>query len=395
VIDAYASALSLDAAALPTAANAPVRLAILDVNDDGKFDEADLHTLLDKLFTSDDTKQDYSRFDLNGDGFTGGSTTERFDLDRVGSTRFGATLYSNVMQSIEGGTVSFDENQLTDLEILCYYAYSDLYTGDPDARKQLTAGHCTISVTVDPAAVTLAPGGTQQFAATVRGTADPLVTWKVVEGDGSLTDTGLFTAGQTLGTATVRAISVVDPNAFGDATVTVSSAPLVLAGQLGQTYDLSRPDAADSCNFNEGHGNVSAFVKAQVLANGDIVIIEATGSRTVKFNGTCPCNGCDPEHLLPQVDLALTATTSGTITGGEWRGEGDLGLLILTGTLTQTRQAPDLCECTVVDPGTVITQDVVNLKGTPVLQAGRLVAIDFNSTTNSSGETTVTTGRLQ
>ena len=35
VIDAYASALSLDAASLPSAASAPVRVAILDVNDDG------------------------------------------------------------------------------------------------------------------------------------------------------------------------------------------------------------------------------------------------------------------------------------------------------------------------------------------------------------------------
>ena len=69
---------------------------------------------------------DFSQYDLNGDGFTGGSTTERFDLDRTGSTQYGTSVYSTVLQNI-GGDVSFNENQLTDLQILCYYAYSPLY----------------------------------------------------------------------------------------------------------------------------------------------------------------------------------------------------------------------------------------------------------------------------
>jgi len=43
-IDAYAPALSLDGATLPAAASAPVRLAILDSNNDGKFDDTDLDT---------------------------------------------------------------------------------------------------------------------------------------------------------------------------------------------------------------------------------------------------------------------------------------------------------------------------------------------------------------
>jgi hypothetical protein len=56
----------------------------------------------------------------------------------VGSTQYGATLYTDdVEQTIEGETIKFDENNLNDLQILCYYAYSDLYTGDTIERENL------------------------------------------------------------------------------------------------------------------------------------------------------------------------------------------------------------------------------------------------------------------
>src|SRR5262249_20452224 len=41
LIDAYAAALSIDGAALPTPSTAPVRLALLDVDDNDRFDEVD------------------------------------------------------------------------------------------------------------------------------------------------------------------------------------------------------------------------------------------------------------------------------------------------------------------------------------------------------------------
>ncbi|HUF20281.1 MAG TPA: hypothetical protein VMP00_05955, partial [Burkholderiales bacterium] len=42
-----------------------------------------------------------------------------------------------VVLPILGETRSFDETALTDMAILCYYAYSSLYTGSPDARDIL------------------------------------------------------------------------------------------------------------------------------------------------------------------------------------------------------------------------------------------------------------------
>src|SRR5207247_7907018 len=108
-----------------------IRLSILDVNDDGKFDQADVALYLNHFFldangnaVGEPAKADYSRYDLNGDGFTGGTKKARFDLDRTGSTQYGATNYATVSQAIEGNILEFSENGLTDLQILCYYAYS-------------------------------------------------------------------------------------------------------------------------------------------------------------------------------------------------------------------------------------------------------------------------------
>jgi hypothetical protein len=246
--------LSLDAVSSPSASTAPIRLAILDVDNDGQFDGDDIIAFRAAYVDPntgaevEPTTPDYSRHDLNGDGFTGGGGTERFDLDRIGSTQFGAAVYS----TLAGG---FAESSLTDVDILCFYAFSPLYEGSVDVRNQLLQGLCPITVTVDPASVTVAPGGTRQFAATVTGTADPRVTWSAT--GGTISPAGLFTAGTVAGSFTVRAASVINPNAFGESTVTVASGVLsngfiavggtnapaghIRAAVFATGFDLTRP----------------------------------------------------------------------------------------------------------------------------------------------------------
>jgi hypothetical protein len=143
-VDAYQAVLSLDGATGPTAAGYPVRRAILDLNGDGAFTEADLSTWIGKVAeTLPATAQDWSRYDLNGDGFTGGTKGTQFDLDRGTSTRAGRTVLDlHAPAEIEGHSRDFDETALqTDEDLLCYYAYSPLYSGDPAQRTALV-GHC-------------------------------------------------------------------------------------------------------------------------------------------------------------------------------------------------------------------------------------------------------------
>ncbi len=90
-----------------------------------------------------------------------------------------------------------------------------------------------ISVSVAPASVSLLLNATQQFAATVAGSADQTVVWKVNNVTGGSTQTGtisasgLYTAPAALpaGTITVSATSVVNNTSSGTATVTLTSPP--------------------------------------------------------------------------------------------------------------------------------------------------------------------------
>lgn len=129
VVDAYHAILAVD----PPGGGA-VRRTLVDVagfesdESDGIFNQYDLEALAflgagGPVDPQEGGGAPPTRPDLNGDGIVGGSAQARFDLD-------GDRSYGPVNVTIEGAQETFDENGVTDFEILCYYAYSDLYTGD-------------------------------------------------------------------------------------------------------------------------------------------------------------------------------------------------------------------------------------------------------------------------
>ena len=145
-LDAYRTILTADNQATlentdPVAGR--IRGTILDVSGEdpnyvgsnGQFDELDIDTFL-YFFDEFNGKLDYSEFDLNGDGYTGGGKTSKFDLD------MNRSIEQQVSQTIGGDNIDFDENAVSDMGILCYYAYSKLYTGDTDIRDHLIGNEC-------------------------------------------------------------------------------------------------------------------------------------------------------------------------------------------------------------------------------------------------------------
>jgi hypothetical protein len=157
-IDAYASALDIDRVRGGTA----VRLTLLDVDNDGVFDEDDIEAFRNAFDAYEPFDQNcsvpnadpadcpiHSRFDLNGTGIAGDESTSRFDLDRDGS-------YGSTSIIIEGEEAVFDQSALSDLDILCYYGYSSLFVGDPGARSDLLGSHCqqiTVMILDEPVVV--------------------------------------------------------------------------------------------------------------------------------------------------------------------------------------------------------------------------------------------------
>jgi hypothetical protein len=154
LINAYATVLSLDQTVAVSASTAKVRLAILDVNDDDAFDLTDLQRFRDAYLDAAGnprapTVRDHGRFDLNGDGFTGGDRTTRMDLDPRGSTRFGAPQLGNVTATVAGVARTFNELAVSDAKALCFYAGSALYSGtDLDARDALLSELCVFDAPV-------------------------------------------------------------------------------------------------------------------------------------------------------------------------------------------------------------------------------------------------------
>ena len=87
------------------------------------------------------------------------------------------------------------------------------------------------SITVTPTPVTLAIGATQQFTAVVRDASNNVLSitpnWSVAASGGTITSTGLFTAGTLAGTYTNTVTASVG-SVSGTATVTVSAGALAI-----------------------------------------------------------------------------------------------------------------------------------------------------------------------
>jgi hypothetical protein len=160
------------------------------------------------------------------------------------------------VQPIEGQVLHFNETAATDFQILCYYAYSALYTGDTQQRKTLLTQclpqgrhfgvESKFGVTV--AAETLGSGGTVLF------------------NDAPRSSNGL--------PAFVTAVTAPDPLAFdvdvaGIGTVNFGTIHLGAQGSGPRTDDRNPSLADDSGTFT---AQVDCAVVAERIEIGDTVI---------------------------------------------------------------------------------------------------------------------------
>ncbi len=312
VIDAYATVLSLDSGQALSPSDSRVRLALLDVNNNGTFDGTDLFAFREAYRPGgepiDPITWDDSRHDLNGDGFTGGSRRAPFDLDPSSSPRFGRAALTQVTAEIATELITYDESGVTDAEVLCYYAYSDLYDASTPSALQSRETHleniCVpIAVTIEPQSATIPTGQTVQFTATVSGTGNPDVTWSLPNGGGTISADGLFTAGAVNGTYAVRAASAADPAATATVFVTVGVArswvgTITFTSQYSQTYvtnatPVDSPESQiqyASLNYTEStQQSATVTVPVEITLQGvlgtveDFALGDATGSGSYDY----------------------------------------------------------------------------------------------------------------
>jgi Bacterial Ig-like domain (group 2)/Galactose oxidase, central domain/Kelch motif len=161
----------------------------------------------------------------------------------------------------------------------------------------------SISVTVTPKSITLSPGTTQSFTATVTGTTNNAVTWSVQEGVGGTIDsTGLYTAPQnSSGTFHVVATSQANSAAKDIAAVAVqlpqlaiSPAAVTLSPNGTQTFTASAA----------GFANNSVTWTVQEIGGG---VINGVGFYTAP-------SAAGFYHVIATSIEATTITLSATVT---------------------------------------------------------------------------------
>lgn len=129
------------------------------------------------------------------------------------------------------------------------------------AKAVITIPSAAVKVTVAPANATLQSGQTQQFTAAVGGASGTGVTWAA--SGGTISASGLFTAGAAAGSYTVTATSTADTGAQGTAAVTVQAAGAGPGGGSGSGAGagalFTSPTAAWLYNPPTGSGiNISS-----------------------------------------------------------------------------------------------------------------------------------------
>ena len=310
LINAYATVLSLDETVALTPSSAKIRLALLDVAGqidaggnvigDGKFDLADLQAY--RAFYLDasgapiePTTPTYSRFDLNGDGFTGGSRTTRMDLDPRGSTRFGKPQLSVLSGQIGGVAVTYNEQAITDTRALCFFATTALYTGtDLAARDALLAELCgAVGSTLELRGASGRMGfcSFQSLRAEMPGVSNPGIAFSTtgggtfgtpfVAGDGVNID---FLSGQVEGSFLITATS-------GSAQATD---PITVDGAIGRWDHIGttiqalefRPNNCSTCGPGDYLADFSASLYSCSGGSSAPSCTKLTGSGPDAFAGT-------------------------------------------------------------------------------------------------------------
>ncbi len=231
----------------------------------------------------------------------------------VSGTQNGSVTWS-VTEGASGGTVSPSGNYTSPGAPGTFHVRA---TADAshyaDATVVVTPA---ITVSLSPAATSLAPGATQSFFATVLNGGSTTVTWAST--GGTVTSGGLFTAGAAPGTATVRATSVQDPAKSAEAIITItqvpqapvigsfSAAPAVI--NAGQASMLSwAVSGATSLSVNQGVGAVvgnSQAVSPTVTTTYTLSAANAAGTVTATSTVTVTAA---PQ---PPVISSFTATPS-------------------------------------------------------------------------------------
>jgi hypothetical protein len=165
-----------------------------------------------------------------------------------------------------------------------------------------------VAVSLAPSSVTLGPGGTRQFTATVTGSSNTSVTWSLSPSTGAISSTGLYTAPLSVSaqqTVTVRATSVADNTKYATASIIVN--PAGTSTPVSFWLTTARPGTASDSDTN----SVELGLKFSSTVAGSV-----TG---VRFYKGTKNTGTHVGHLWSGSGTLLATVTFTNETGSGWQ----------------------------------------------------------------------------
>jgi len=178
--------------------------------------------------------------------------------------------------------------------------------GSATATTTVTVATGTvISVTVSPGSATLAAGATKQFTATVTNAANTAVTWTAT--GGTVSSAGLYTAGTSPGSFTVKATSVQDSSKSASAAITIT-APQPVSITVSPTSSTLFPNGTQQFTAtvtNAANTAVNWSATGGVISSAGLYTAgAATGSFTVTATSVQ-----DPTKSAPAAITIVNPTT--------------------------------------------------------------------------------------
>jgi hypothetical protein len=179
-----------------------------------------------------------------------------------------------------------------------------------------TSGGNKINVTLTPLSVSLKPGGMQQFNSTVTGTANAGITWKLVSGQGTISQSGLYQAPAAITTSIVT--SIIQATAIADNSKW-AQATIVIVAPADSTVCFSRdilPMLVSNCSMSGCHdpGERDLTTYAGALR----YVRAGNASNSKLYTAVTQVNGDD--RMPPAPRSVLSAAQIKLI--GQWINEG-------------------------------------------------------------------------
>jgi uncharacterized protein (DUF1800 family) len=200
-------------------------------------------------------------------------------------------------------------------------------TSQADSTKRATAlvtvtsAPATVAVTINPTSATVNTGATRQFTATVTGSANTAVTWRVnnVTGGnstvGTITNSGLYTAPSAVpaGAVTVSAVSQADTTRSASANISITAPPVAIAVSVSPaTANLTTGATQQFTATVTGTANTAVIWRVNSINGGNATVGTITNSGLYTAPGAIPV-GSITVSAVSQADNTKQATASVTV----------------------------------------------------------------------------------